>query len=209
MPPRTSRNQGNGFSKEDIRSLAGIASALGLVPILIVIIGRLWTTTYFDHIGLPSSGLEFDIYDYAFRSREVLISLVLGAIGFSAAWLYRDWLAKRGLLFALVELVFVGFLLLWAFAGVELLSPNTRTSTGVLGLSMGLPLAAMLWFAVDVWQGPGVVKRSPYRFNLPPRTLLDVLWKTPGVIRRLLVKAPGVILRLLGKAPGVFLALLP
>lgn len=147
------------MSSKDWQSLAGIASALGLVPILIVIIGRLWTTTYFDHVGLPSSGLEFSIYDYAFRSREVLISLVLGVIGFSAAWLYRDWLGKRGLRLALLELLVVVALLVWAFVGVEVLSQKLRTSTGVLGLSSGLPLAAMLWFTADIWQGPGDKKR--------------------------------------------------
>ncbi len=144
------------MSRADIQSLVGIASALGLVPILIVIVGRLWTTTYFDHIGLPSSGLEFDVYDYAFRSLEVLISLVLGVIGFSAAWLYRDWLGKRGFWMAFTELVAIGLGVAWAFFGVEeFLSEGKRTSTGWLGVSSGLPLAAMAWFAVDVWQGPG------------------------------------------------------
>ncbi|NIV40270.1 MAG: hypothetical protein GWN58_65975, partial [Anaerolineae bacterium] len=66
------------------QSVAGVVGSLGLASVLIVIIGRLWTTNYFDHFGLPSSGMEFSIHDFAFRSLEALITLVLAAIGFSA-----------------------------------------------------------------------------------------------------------------------------
>ena len=94
----------NRFLRE---SWVGIISSAGLASVLIVIIGRVWTKTYFDHFGLPSSGMEFSIYDFAFRSLEALISLVLGAIGFSAAWLNRRQLRKWGFFSAAIEALLV------------------------------------------------------------------------------------------------------
>ena len=98
---------------EQWRTLTGIISSLGLVTLLIVIIGRLWTTAYFDYFGLETSDLEFSVYDFAFRSLEGLISIVLGVVGFSAAWMSRSWLEKRGVIWALGELaVLVSLLVL-------------------------------------------------------------------------------------------------
>lgn len=147
MPPR--------WSFKDVQSLAGVLSSLGIATFLVVIIGRLWTTAYFEHFGVPSSSLEFSVYDYAFRSLEALISLALGAIGLSAAWLNRDWLRQRGMKSATFELALAGLLLFWVLWVLPRLDKGCYAPTGVLGLSAGLPLAAMIWFAVDVSEGPG------------------------------------------------------
>lgn len=155
-------------------SWAGVIGSLGLASILIVIIGRLWTTTYFDHFGLPSSGMEFTIYDFAFRSLEALISLVLGAIGFSIAWLIRRHLKSRGFLTAVAALAVAGLLVAWVFYFLPGLPDSWLAKTGVLGLSGGLTLAAMVWLGVDIWVGPGGgVKNWPNWL----RNLLDALLK--------------------------------
>lgn len=140
---------------EQAESWAGVIGSLGLASVLIVIIGRLWTRTYFDHFGLPSSGMEFSLHDFAFRSLEALIMLVLGAIAFSAAWLMRDRLRRWGFLTAAAELILVGFFLAGVWFLVPVLPDSLLATTGVLGLSSGLALAAMVWFGVDVWAGPG------------------------------------------------------
>ena len=146
---------------EQLRMILGLVSSLGFVSILIVIIGRLWTTTYFSFFGLSTSDLEFSVYDFAFRSLEAEIGLIFGAIGFGSAWLSRSWLERRGLLWAAGELAIIGlllFLLLVLVADVPGwdASPNQLLSTtGVLGTAGGLVLMAMLWFVVDIWQGPG------------------------------------------------------
>lgn len=147
---------------EQWRTLAGIISSLGLVTLLIVIIGRLWTTAYFDYFGLETSDLEFSVYDFAFRSLEGLTSIVLGVVGFSAAWMSRSWLEKRGFIWALGELavrVSLLMLLLVFFVDVPewgILPDGFITGTGVLGIASGLVLVAMVWFIVDLWEGPGL-----------------------------------------------------
>jgi len=147
---------------ERAESWAGVIGSLGLASVLIVIIGRLWTRTYFDHFGLPSSGMEFSLDDFAFRSLEALIMLVLGAIGFSAAWLMRDRLRRWGFLTAAAELILVGLFVAGVWFLVPVLPDSLLATTGVLGLSSGLALAAMVWFGVDVWAGPGGgVKKWP------------------------------------------------
>ncbi len=143
------------MSSKDWQSLAGVISSLGLVSILVFIIGRLWTTTYFDHLGLPSSGIEFSIYDFAFRSLEALISLVLGAVYFSIAWLNREQLKQWGFISALIEAFFTFALILYLIFVLPWLPDSLLAYTGFLGLSSGLALGAMLWFSVDVWAGPG------------------------------------------------------
>ena len=151
---------------EQWRTLTGIISSLGLVTLLIVIIGRLWTTAYFDYFGLETSDLEFSVYDFAFRSLEGLISIVLGVVGFSAAWMSRSWLEKRGVIWALGELavlVSLLVLLLVFFVDVRewgILPDGFITATGVLGITSGLVLVAMVWFIVDLWEGPDVAKAT-------------------------------------------------
>jgi hypothetical protein len=140
---------------ENLSTWIGVAASLGLVPILIVVIGRLWTATYFRALGLPASGLDFTIYDFAFRSLEALICLMLGAIGLSAAWLNRRHLRRWGFWTAGLETVIVVILLLVAILLVPKLPSDWLATTGLLGLFSGLPLAGMLWLAVDVWEGPG------------------------------------------------------
>lgn len=149
-------------------SWAGVIGSLGLTTVLLVIIGRLWTTTYFDHFGLPSSGMEFSVYDFAFRSLEALISLLLGAIGFSVAWLMRGRLKRWGFITALVELCIAGLLVAWVFFFLAKLPDSWLAFTGVLGLSNGLALAVMAWLGVDVWVGPGGgVDNWPKRLREP------------------------------------------
>ncbi|GAG04563.1 unnamed protein product, partial [marine sediment metagenome] len=106
-----------GEKKVPWASWGGVFASMGLASILVVIVGRLWTTTYFDHFGLPSSGMEFSIYDFAFRSLEALISLLLGGIALGFAWLNREQLHKWGFTSAIIEfiliLVLVGWVRFW------------------------------------------------------------------------------------------------
>lgn len=181
-----------------LESWAGVIGSLSLVSILVVIIGRLWTRTYFDHFGLPSSGMEFTIYDFAFRSLEALISLLLGAVGFSLAWLNRRRLADWGFKSALVELAIVGALCAWVLIGLPQMRPSVLATTGILGLSSGLLLGAMLWFSVDIWQGPGggvdkwpswaktpaelAYSRLPPSKQMSLETVMPGIWKVIAVV---------------------------
>ncbi len=184
-------------------TLAGVGASLGVVSILVVVIGRLWTQFYFDHLGLPSSGMEFSLYDFAFRSLEALISLALGAVGFSIAWLSRDQLRKWGFQSAALELLAVGILLTWVLVILPRLPASMIAETGFLGLSGGLLLAAMLWLCVDVWSGPGggvqkwprwakgqlmyLFRRFKLRRKVKPQVAMTAIWRVLATIMILAV----------------------
>lgn len=180
-------------------SWAGVFASMGLASILIVIIGRLWTTTYFDHFGLPSSGMEFSIYDFAFRSLEALISLALGAMGFIVAWFNREQLKRWGFVSAIIEFILILVLVMCVLFFLPMLPDSLLGTTGVLGLSSGLVLAAMLWFSVDVLEGPGGgFKNWPQWAQNPVKSLLGLLRveaeNASAVVKRVwLVVAAGLV----------------
>jgi hypothetical protein len=62
----------------------------GGVTALVVALGRLWTKSYYDTFGLPTSDLQLTTEDYAFRAKEALIMVTIAAVAsFAVWWLYR------------------------------------------------------------------------------------------------------------------------
>ncbi len=137
----------------ELKTLIGVVSSFGVTSILVFIVGRIWTIAYFGHFGLPASGMEFTVNDFAFRSLEAMIAIVFGALVAGAAWFLQERLKTWGPRVAAVE-----FVVAFAFWGWIRLGPLPLTllaKTSVLGLFGGAALAAALWLTVDVWSGPG------------------------------------------------------
>ena len=63
--------------REKVISLIVAGSAVSAFTVLL---GRLWTTSYFDYFGLPVSDLSLDVQDYAFRTKEILLMLILASM---------------------------------------------------------------------------------------------------------------------------------
>lgn len=53
---------------------------------LVVVMGRLWTTSYDDIFGLPTSDLQLTTEDYAFRAKEVLVMITVAAVIAIGVW---------------------------------------------------------------------------------------------------------------------------
>ncbi len=72
---------------ENVRSVLAAAASAGVFSALIIILGRLWTQSYYSVFGLPTSDLEFSVMDYAFQTKEILLMLVLAAFIGGVLWL--------------------------------------------------------------------------------------------------------------------------
>lgn len=65
---------------ENLRNVLTVAGSAGVFSTLTIILGRLWTQSYYSVFGLPTSDLEFSVMDYAFCTKEVLIMLALAVL---------------------------------------------------------------------------------------------------------------------------------
>jgi hypothetical protein len=65
---------------ENLRNVLTVAGSAGVFSALTIILGRLWTQSYYSVFGLPTSDLEFSVMDYAFQTKEVLLMLALAAL---------------------------------------------------------------------------------------------------------------------------------
>ena len=132
-----------------------IVPSLGLASVLAVNIDRLWTIAYYENLGLPASGMDFTVTDFAFRSLEALIAVAVAALVAAVAWLQQRRLVQRDpprLVVEVIAAVAIGvYIRLW----LEELPAGLLASTSVLGLFGGAALGAALWLTIDVWFGPG------------------------------------------------------
>lgn len=65
--------------------LTAVLSAGGLAT-LVIALGRLWTTAYYDVFGLPTSDLQLTTEDYAFRAKEVLLMITIAVVVAVGLW---------------------------------------------------------------------------------------------------------------------------
>ncbi len=196
--PRTSAT----ILTEQLQQVGSVLGAFGLGSIVVVVIGRLWTLSYFRYFGLSTGDLEFGIEDFAFRSLEVWISLGLAGFGLALALRLRTLLEKFGTQVLLVELggaALASWFMLWA------LEPIVRTmpllaSTGGLGVIGGFVLIGMIFLVADVWYGPGEDERS--RREVAQRRRVGVAWRLARkwCRRRPVWKRAAALLRLLAAA---------
>ena len=142
-----------------------LLGAFGLGSIVVIVIGRLWTISYFDYYGLSTGDLEFSVEDFAFRSVEVFVALGLAAIGFIVASRGRSWFVAWGPGAILLEVAIVSAALFVMYVGVlgtffgwDI--PNYLTfpddwlaQPGVLGVITGVTLLAMIILLADIWFG--------------------------------------------------------
>ncbi len=132
-----------------------VVSTFGLGSILVVVVGRLWTIAYFEHFGLSAADLEFNIEDFAFRSLEVFISLVLAGAGVLLAWRARSILQWAGFRFLLLEIAGViaaMAIMFWALEPLIEWQPSL-SKTGILGIISGVVLILMIFVVADIWFG--------------------------------------------------------
>ena len=128
---------------------------------------RFWTIAYFDHFGLPASGMEFTVTDFAFRSLEALIVIGVAALIAGVAWVHQEGLKTGGFLVALLELAIAVALGGWIYLELYPLpeyGSSFLATTSVLGLIGGAALGSALWLTVDVWAGPGRRQETRHRF---------------------------------------------
>lgn len=143
----------NNNSEPDFKLALSVITTFGLGSIVVVVIGRLWTLSYFEHFGLSTGDLEFTINDFAFRSLEVWISLGLAALGLGLALRIKTLLGKAGSLILLSELLLAGLGMLFMLRGLEVLvawQPGLAR-TGALGVINGIVLTLMILVVSDVW----------------------------------------------------------
>jgi hypothetical protein len=150
--------KGNNQGNPDLTKLViSVISAFGLGSIFVVVIGRLWTISYFDYYGLSTGDLEFGIEDFAFRSLDVFISLGLAALGIVVAWQARKILKRAGNWFMAVEIFFV-VLLAWLMleGGLDRVVDQMPwlAGPGRLGVISGIVLILMIFLIADIWFGP-------------------------------------------------------
>ena len=55
----------------------GLVIGGGAVSAFTVLLGRMWTSSYYDYFGLPIADLTLEVQDYAFRTKEILLMLVI------------------------------------------------------------------------------------------------------------------------------------
>ena len=148
-------NTSSRATTEQVKLVLTVVSTFGLGSILVVIVGRLWTIAYFEHFGLSAADLEFNIEDFAFRSLEVFISLVLAGAGVLLAWRARSILQWAGFRFLLLEIagVIVAMaIMFWALEPVIEWQPSL-SKTGILGIISGVVLILMIFVVADIWFG--------------------------------------------------------
>jgi hypothetical protein len=141
---------------EQVKLVLTVVSTFGLGSILLVIIGRLWTIAYFEHFGLSAADLDFSIEDFAFRSLEVLISLVLAGVGVLLAWHAKAILRWAGFRFLLLEIAGViaaMAIMRWLLELLIEYQPSLYI-TGILGIVSGVVLILMIFLVADIWFGP-------------------------------------------------------
>ncbi len=141
---------------EQVKLVLTVVSTFGLGSILVVVVGRLWTIAYFEHFGLSAADLEFNVEDFAFRSLEVFISLVLAGFGLLLAWHLKPQLKLAGRRVLLLEIVAVIGSMAFMWWALEPLIERAPwlTETGVLGVISGLALILMIVVVADIRFGP-------------------------------------------------------
>lgn len=140
--------------------LVNLVVAGSAVSAFTVLLGRLWTASYFEYFGLPVADLTLDVQDYAFRTKEILLMLVLAgallagigwrgeALGISgdgvAGWTpYRVFWAGA---FGAVAVYLVVFSAL-AIGGSAVLEDTWRWLTVGLGVALGVGGGLVVAFA--------------------------------------------------------------
>ncbi len=149
-------NTSSKATTEQVKLVLTVVSTFGLGSILIVIVGRLWTIAYFDHFGLSAADLDFNIEDFAFRSLEVFISLVLAGVGVLLAWHAKAILRWAGLRFLILEIAGViaaMAIMRWLLELLIEYQPSLLI-TGTLGIISGVVLILMIFLVADIWFGP-------------------------------------------------------
>lgn len=179
-------NTSSNATADQVKLVLTVFSTFGLGSIVIVIVGRLWTSAYFEHFGLSAADLEFSVEDFAFRSLEVLISLGLAGLGLILAWRAKSILPRLGLWVSLLEIAVVAGAVFFMFWLLELgvsWAP-WLASPGILGIISGTVLIVMVFLAADIWFGPGENQEAG-RDEEHPETLKDVIgwlkanWQRP------------------------------
>lgn len=68
-------------------NISAVALSAGGFAVLGVTLGRLWTSSYYDTFGLPTSDLQLTTEDYAYRAKEALAMITIAVIVASGFWL--------------------------------------------------------------------------------------------------------------------------
>jgi hypothetical protein len=169
-------NTSSKATTEQVKLVLTVVSTFGLGSILVVVVGRLWTIAYFEHFGLSAADLEFNIEDFAFRSLEVFISLVLAGAGVLLAWRAKPILRWAGFWFLLIEIALVAGAMVFMFLLLEPLIEwaSWLTKTGILGIIGGIALILMIILVADIWFGSegGGKARGRRKKGGTPRALL-------------------------------------
>jgi hypothetical protein len=126
------------------QSVLTVVISAGSFSALAVFLGRLWTSSYYAYFGLPTSDLTLDAGDYAFRTKEVLVMLLLAvAIAGIVVWKAQPFRAETATLTTPWWLVFGGAVLvagLFWFAArrsSRIIESNWKSLAIVLGIVIG------------------------------------------------------------------------
>jgi len=163
--------------------IAGILLAGGTLTALAVFLGRLWTSSYFDYFGLPTSDLTLDAGDYAFRTKEVLLMLLVAvavaggitwkaqAIGINARMTSQAWRIVLGVTVAAIALI--GWMTVRTWGWIE---SSWRWLPVGFGVAIGVAFGILLGVLIDVVKGlakPSTETPAPEgepRPSSPPRS---------------------------------------
>jgi hypothetical protein len=145
---------------DKVQRIVSLIASGSAVAAFTVLLGRLWTSSYFDYFGLPVSDLSLDVQDYAFRTKEILLMLILASMvlagivwGSDAIGIDRRWTPYTVLwavLFALVVGFFIAFVVLVKTQSGWLEDSWRVFTIGIglaLGIAAGVPIACARKFA--------------------------------------------------------------
>jgi hypothetical protein len=80
---------------EELKKVGSLVGFGGAFTAIVILLGRLWTKSYYGVFGLPTEDIDLGVWDYAFRTKDILVMLILGAV-IGGAVALTDGVALRG-----------------------------------------------------------------------------------------------------------------
>src|SRR5262245_2565909 len=141
--------------------LVGLIVTGSAVSAFTVLLGRLWTTSYFQYFGLPVDDLTLDVQDYAFRTKEILLMLILAsALIVGIVWRSDDlgisgdtdrafWSGYRIVWTVLLCLAVVFLVVFFVLTAAEKpwIENNWRWLPVSIGIALGISAGVIIAFA--------------------------------------------------------------